>query len=260
MKNFTSLLSRYKEQKDKRNIFKDSDEEEQHLKKIVIKDKEEEERGIEKDINGENCIHTVAIRWFWKQNFGQLNCYFFLYFISEILYFVNVAAQYYFVDFLLNHMLYQDAWALIKETFDIGDPHFDYYFRFTFPVVTMCELPMFDSNSNPIRSTLTCVLTLNYLYRKIVLISWILFSILGVLNCLNILFCIFIALGPKVLKSKILRSCYNIENNDDVEQFFTQDMRSGDWFFLYMLKQNWDPVTEVQFRKFVLKECIENGS
>lgn len=251
LKKFTSLLSSYNETGEKKKL---DDEEENYGGQE--KDGTQEKEGQEID------FQLLALKDYWKKNFGKQNSYYFLYFISELLYLINVAAQYYFVDLLLNHMVYKDSWTVIKDAFDVGNTDLHSSFDFTFPVETLCELPIYDLTSHPVTSALTCVLTLNYLYRKIVFISWLLFIVLGILTWFNIFALILIVLTPRAIKNKILQMHYDIEKDDDidVEFFFDQDFRVGDWFFLFKLKSNMDPVMMVQFKAFIFKNILGNHS
>lgn len=116
-----------------------------------------------------------------------------------------------------------------------------------FPKVTKCRFYMYGPSANIQTIDALCLLPLNIINEKIYIFIWFWFLFLGSLTGLMLVVHLIIIACPPV-RSYLLNMRFKLSRLDLHK--LVSKTSIGDWFLLYMLGQNIDPV--------IFKEIIED--
>lgn len=176
---------------------------------------------------------------YFRNNLNQHNFYAFRFFICEALNFINVVGQIYFMDFFLDGEFSTYGSDVVKftemEPEERGDP-----MSRVFPKVTKCTFHKYGPSGGVQKFDGLCVLPLNIVNEKIYVFLWFWFIILSILSGLALLYRAVVIMGPKV-RLYLLRARSRIAMHEDVRNL-SQKCYIGDWFLLYQLGKNIDPL------------------
>ncbi len=85
-----------------------------------------------------------------------------------------------------------------------------------------------------------CVLPLNIVNEKIYVFLWFWFIILSVLSGVSLVYRAAVCFGPRV-RLYLLRARSRLSNHGEIESI-AEKCQIGDWFVLYQLGKNIDPM------------------
>jgi len=172
-------------------------------------------------------------------NLNRHNFYAFRFFVCEALNFVNVIGQIYFVDFFLDGEFSTYGSDVLKFTELEPDERIDPMAR-VFPKVTKCTFHKYGPSGSVQKFDGLCVLPLNIVNEKIYVFLWFWFIILSILSGISLIYRISVVAGPK-LRHLLLRARSRLAESEEVE-LVANKCNIGDWFLLYQLGKNIDPL------------------
>ena len=170
---------------------------------------------------------------------GHHRIYALKYFLCEIMCLANVVGQMYFTDWFFQGEFLEYGWEVIKysqrDQEDRVDPMI-----YVFPRMTKCTFHSYGSSGDVQRHDALCMLPLNVVNEKIYVFIWFWFLFLALLTLLVIFYRLFI-LTFASLRPYFLHARARLANAKDLE-LICQRGNIGDWFVLYMLGNNLDPI------------------
>jgi len=109
-----------------------------------------------------------------------------------------------------------------------------------FPKVTKCTFHKYGPSGSVQKFDGLCVLPLNIVNEKIYVFLWFWFIILSILSGISLIYRISVVAGPK-LRHLLLRARSRLAESEEVE-LVANKCNIGDWFLLYQLGKNIDPL------------------
>lgn len=176
---------------------------------------------------------------YFQTNLHCQNFYAIRFMICEVLNFVNVVAQIYFVDYFLDNEFSTYGSDVLKFTELEPEERADPMAR-VFPKVTKCTFHKYGPSGTVQKFDGLCVLPLNIVNEKIYVFLWFWFILLTVLTGLCIIYRAAIVISP-ALRLYLLRARSRLSTQKDV-QIIADKFQLGDWFILYQLGKNIDPL------------------
>lgn len=176
---------------------------------------------------------------YFHTNLHCQNFYAIRFMICEVLNFVNVVAQIYFVDYFLDGEFSTYGSDVIKFTEMEPEERADPMAR-VFPKVTKCTFHKYGPSGSVQKFDGLCVLPVNIVNEKIYVFLWFWFILLTVLTGLCIIYRAAIVMSPS-LRLYLLRARSRLSSQKDV-QIIADKFQLGDWFILYQLGKNIDPL------------------
>lgn len=176
---------------------------------------------------------------YFTTNLKAQNFYAFRFFICEVLNFVNVVGQIFFMDFFLDGEFSTYGSDVLKFTEMEPEEREDPMAR-VFPKVTKCTFHKYGPSGSVQLFDGLCVLPLNIVNEKIYVFLWFWFIILSVLSGISLIYRMAVIMGPK-LRLYLLRARAKLALQVDIERI-AKKCQIGDWFVLYQLGKNIDPL------------------
>ncbi|XP_051153951.1 innexin inx2 [Leptopilina boulardi] len=197
---------------------------------------------------------------YFATNLHTQNFYAFRFFLCEVLNFINVIGQIYFVDFFLDGEFSTYGSDVLKFTEMEPEQRIDPMSR-VFPKVTKCTFHKYGASGTVQKFDGLCVLPLNIVNEKIYVFLWFWFIFLSVLSGLSLAYRAAVVAGPK-LRLILLRARSRLSPKDQIE-IISEKCQIGDWFILYQLGKNIDPLIYKQLiselaSKLTGKEGMQN--
>lgn len=186
---------------------------------------------------------------YFTTNLHLQNFYAFRFFICEVLNFINVVGQIFFMDFFLDGEFSTYGSDVLKFTEMEPEEREDPMSR-VFPKVTKCTFHKYGPSGSVQKFDGLCVLPLNIVNEKIYVFLWFWFVFLSVLSGISLIYRCCVIMGPK-LRLYLLRAKCRIASSEQVETI-ADKCEIGDWFVLYQLGKNIDPL--------IFKEVISDLS
>lgn len=188
----------------------------------------------------------VIVKYF-RLHRGTHATYAMRFFLCEILNFVNVIGQIFFIDTFLNGEFSTYGMRVFEysglEHEDRPDP-----MAVVFPKVTKCTFHKYGPSGTIERHDAMCVLALNIINEKIYVALWFWFIILAVLTSLYLLYVLAVISVPAMRKVLLERNAkHDFKGRIDP---IMKKAQMGDWFVLFLLSKNMDSVL---FKDFVTK-------
>lgn len=170
---------------------------------------------------------------YFSQTLRTNGTYFAQFVFCEILNFVNVVCQIYFVDYFLNGSFSTYGLEVFR------NPESNPMVR-VFPRMTKCTFHFYGSSGDVQKFDTLCILPLNVLNEKIYILLWFWFMALAFISAIVLLYRLAIISLPKLrylITSKVARTTdkYTVE-------MITQTLNVSDWFLLNQLSKNIDPL------------------
>ncbi|KAF7400997.1 hypothetical protein HZH66_006181 [Vespula vulgaris] len=185
------------------------------------------------------CERRKLLVDYFALNLHSQNFYAFRFFFCEVLNFINVVGQIYFMDFFLDGEFSTYGADVVKftelEPEDRDDP-----MSRVFPKVTKCTFHKYGASGTVQKFDGLCVLPLNIVNEKIYVFLWFWFIILSILSGLSLAYRAAVVAGPR-LRLMLLRTRSRISDKHDIETI-AKNCQIGDWFVLYQLGKNIDPL------------------
>ncbi|GIX93504.1 innexin inx2 [Caerostris darwini] len=175
--------------------------------------------------------------------------------LCEVLNFVNVIAQIYFIDLFLGGQFRKYGTEVVKYVNEEQENRLDPMIKI-FPRITKCTFHKYGSSGDVQKHDALCLLPLNILNEKIFIVMWFWFVILAVLDGGLLIYRLIVIISGQ--SRYLLLSCVaSLTSRNDIKSLIPS-FTYGDWFLLYLLADNID---NIHFRKFVLqlKNEIEPG-
>ncbi|XP_063235922.1 innexin inx2 [Bacillus rossius redtenbacheri] len=176
---------------------------------------------------------------YFASNLHTQNFYAIRFFICEALNFVNVVGQIFFMDFFLDGEFSTYGSDVVKftemEPEERGDP-----MARVFPKVTKCTFHKFGPSGSVQKFDGLCVLPLNIVNEKIYVFLWFWFVVLSIVTGLSLLYRIIVCFGSDV-RMYLLRARSRLAPHEEIEAI-SRKCQIGDWFVLYQLGKNIDPL------------------
>jgi len=171
--------------------------------------------------------------------------YAYRFFFCELLNFVNVLGQIYFMDMFLGGEFTTYGADVVSMSELEPDQREDPMSR-VFPKMTKCEFHKFGSSGTVQKFDALCVLPLNIINEKIYVFLWFWFVIVSIITGIQVLYRAIVLFSPKMRETLMrvrsrLAPLYQIES-------ICRKFRIGDWFLLYQLGKNIDPLI---FKEFI---------
>lgn len=163
------------------------------------------------------------------------NTYSFGYFICEILNFINVIGNIFFVDKFLGGAFLTYGSDVLKfsdmDQENRSDPMIE-----IFPRVTKCTFHKYGASGSIQKHDALCVLALNILNEKIYIFLWFWFIILSVLSGLAILYSAAIVMMPTT-REAVLKRRFRSASAKQIENL-VRKIQIGDFLMIHLLGQN----------------------
>lgn len=176
---------------------------------------------------------------YFTTNLHMQNFYAFRFFICEALNFVNVVGQIFFMDFFLDGEFSTYGSDVLKFTELEPEEREDPMAR-VFPKVTKCTFHKYGPSGSVQKFDGLCVLPLNIVNEKIYVFLWFWFIFLSVLTGVSLIYRVAVIVAPKV-RLYLLRAQCKIAGSRQIETIANK-CEIGDWFVLYQLGKNIDPL------------------
>lgn len=176
---------------------------------------------------------------YFVDNLHHHNFYAYRFFICEFLNFVNVVGQIFFMDFFLDGEFSTYGSDVVRFTEMEPELRGDPMSR-VFPKVTKCTFHKYGPSGSVQKFDGLCVLPLNIVNEKIYVFLWFWFIILSILSGISLLYRAAVVLGPKV-RLYLLRARSRLSDHSEIVSI-ADKCEIGDWFVLYQLGKNIDPL------------------
>uniref|UniRef100_A0A0K2UID2 Innexin n=1 Tax=Lepeophtheirus salmonis TaxID=72036 RepID=A0A0K2UID2_LEPSM len=166
------------------------------------------------------------------------------FFFCELLNFINVISQIFFTDFFLGGQFTTYGSEVLSMTELEPDQRSDPLSR-VFPKMTKCTFHKFGPSGTIEKFDGLCVLPLNIINEKIYVFLWFWFIIVSVITGMHVIYRILTIVVPQ-LRVILLRATARLSSAEKIQHlgdFFSL----GDWFVLYQLGKNIDPLIYKEF-------------
>lgn len=186
---------------------------------------------------------SMLVNYF-SVNLHNHNFYAFKFFLCEVLNFVNVVGQIYFTDRFLGYEFTTYGTRVLSMSegdFGTRNDAMDT----VFPKVTKCTFRKYGASGNVETHDGLCVLPLNIFNEKIYIFLWFWFIIVAVISGIGLLYRLATFIRP--FRQILLRTRSRLASQEDVEAV-SRKCFIGDWFLLYQLAKNMDPLI---YREFI---------
>lgn len=183
---------------------------------------------------------------YFTYNIKSHNIYFWQFFACEILNFVNVVGQIFFMNFFLDGDFLTYGHRVFQFTHSYVDPNNEDPMARVFPKVTKCTFHKYGPSGGVQKFDGLCVLPVNILNEKIYAILWFWFVILSILSGLVLIYRILTILCGYV-RHITLPFGHQVEYKNELK-FVVNKGQIGDWFLLVQLKKNMDGLI---FKEFI---------
>lgn len=185
------------------------------------------------------CGRKNLILTYFISNIKNHNFYAFRFFFCEVLNFINVVGQIFFMDMFLGYEFTTYGSEVLafteKDPLTRTDP-----MAKVFPKVTKCTFNKYGPGGNIIPYDGLCVLPLNIVNEKIYVFLWFWFIIVSVISGVSLIYRIMTIFGPQV-RMYLLRAKSRLSDQRHIDTI-AQKCQIGDWFVLYQLGKNMDPL------------------
>jgi hypothetical protein len=166
------------------------------------------------------------------------------FFFCEVLNFANVIGQIYFMDTFLGGEFTTYGADVVRFTELEPEDRVDPMAK-VFPKVTKCTFHKYGASGTVQKIDGLCVLPLNIVNEKIMVFIWFWFVILAVLSGLALLYRLAVVLRAQT-RLYLLRARSRLAPSGDIDTI-NRKCHIGDWFVLYQLGKNMDPLIYKEF-------------
>lgn len=196
---------------------------------------------IEQEIKEER---TKLLIDYFAANLHTQNFYAVRFFLCELFNLINVFGQMYFMDWFLGGEFSTyglDVWRFSDlEPENRVDP-----MARVFPKITKCTFHKFGPSGSIVNLDGLCVLSLNILNEKIYMFLWFWFMLLSIVSAIHMVYRLVIIFSPSV-RALLLRARSRLVSQDEID-LITKKCQIGDWFVLYQMGKNINPVVFKEF-------------
>jgi len=182
-----------------------------------------------------------------KRNYGNHNTYMYYFTFCEALNFFNVCFQMYLVDAFLGGTFSTYGLDVIRYSELDQDDRNDPMIR-VFPRMTKCTFHRYGSSGDVQRHDALCILPLNIINEKIYIFLWFWFVFLAVLSGALLIYRVIVLMSDHVRDTVLIRRARLSDRSDLIIVLDNGDV--GDWFLMYMLCKNMDPL---HYRELIVR-------
>lgn len=182
-----------------------------------------------------------------RRNYGNHDTYMYYFTFCEALNFLNVCFQMYLVDAFLGGTFSTYGLDVLRYSEMDQDDRNDPMIRI-FPRMTKCTFHRYGSSGDVQRHDALCILPLNIINEKIYIFLWFWFVFLAVLSGGLLIYRILVLVSLK-WRENILVHRARLSERDEIIAVLNNGA-VGDWFLMYMLCKNMDPL---HYRELVAK-------
>ncbi|XP_015184198.1 PREDICTED: innexin inx3 [Polistes dominula] len=193
------------------------------MRGAIVESKQEREIRVNKLV--EYIIDTLHLH----------NSYATGYFFCELLNFINVIGNMFFIDTFLGGAFLTYGTEVISFS-NMNQEHRSDPMVERFPRVTKCTFHKFGASGTIQKLDALCVLALNILNEKIYIFLWFWFIVVAVLSGLAVLYSMAIVLLPST-RETILRKRFKFGTPSDVS-LLVRKTQVGDFLLIHLLGQN----------------------
>jgi len=183
----------------------------------------------------EQCENLINYLW---ETRGMHNAYAFKYVFCDLLNFVNVIGQMYFVNFFLGGVFMTYGTDVINfmsmEDKDRSDPMME-----VFPRVTKCTFHKYGASGTIQKLDALCVLGLNIINEKIYITLWFWFVILALITALYSVYVVALISMPGLRRNLVIKKARQGSNRDHARHL-VEKANIGDWFLIFLISRNLD--------------------
>ncbi len=201
-------------------------------------------RTLDVDERKDNCETLVR---YLKETFHLHRWYTAAYFFCDLLNFVNVVGQMYFINFFLGGVFLTYGTEVLNWTEADAEERTDPMIE-VFPRITKCTFHKYGPSGTIEQHDAMCVLALNIISEKIYVTLWFWLIILAVITALYLIYVSCVILIPSMRRIMLER---NAKAKGDIKEHIDILMRKadiGDWFVLFLLSKNIDSTL---FKEFI---------
>uniref|UniRef100_A0A131XS32 Innexin n=1 Tax=Ixodes ricinus TaxID=34613 RepID=A0A131XS32_IXORI len=191
-----------------------------------------------------NAQVNAVVRYFLRHK-SQHQSYAIRFFICEVLNFVNVIGQMYFLDKFLGGMFTTYGTEVIQFMNDDPEVRVDPMTKI-FPKMTKCRFHRYGTSGDVQKHDSICLLPLNIINEKIYIFLWFWMIFLAVVTGLTLLYRILVCGFPRY-RYMLLRTLSKMVDPKYMDQI-VRKASYGDWFVLYLLKDN---IQGIYFKEIV---------
>ena len=159
------------------------------------------------------------------------------YVFCDLLNFVNVIGQMYFVNFFLGGVFMTYGTDVINfmsmEDKDRSDPMME-----VFPRVTKCTFHKYGASGTIQKLDALCVLGLNIINEKIYITLWFWFVILALITALYSVYVVALISMPGLRRSLVIKKA--TQSNREQARHLVEKANIGDWFLIFLISRNLD--------------------
>jgi len=174
-----------------------------------------------------------------RRNLGNHTTYLYYFTFCEALNFFNVCFQMYLVDAFLGGTFSTYGLDVLRYSEMDQDDRNDPMIR-VFPRMTKCTFHRYGSSGDVQRHDALCILPLNIINEKIYIFLWFWFVFLAILSGALMIYRLCI-LSLDQCRDRVLIGRAKLTDKDDILTVLSSG-DAGDWFLLYMLCKNMDPL------------------
>lgn len=190
-------------------------------------------------------------------HFKQHNMYAMRYFFCEVLCLVNIIGQLYLMNRFTGGEFFTYGIKVLSFANADQEQRFDPMI-YVFPRVTKCTFHKFGSSGTISRHDSMCVLSQNIINEKTYIFLWFWFIIMATLLSLLVVYRAILLAVPRV-RPLILHS-RNRFVPSDVINGLSNKLELGDWWILYMLGRNLEPLVYREVVSELSKKVETNES
>lgn len=187
---------------------------------------------------------------YFTRNLHNHNAYAFRYFACEVLNFINVIGQIYFIDRFLGYQFttYGSRVVAFSEQ-EFGSRHDP--MDEVFPKVTKCTFHKFGASGSKEKFDGLCVLPLNIVSEKIFIFLWFWLIIVAMISGLGLIY--RMTTFTPWMRRMLLRTKSRLVSAITVESI-VRKCQVGDWFLLFQLGKNMDALIYKEFMEELARE------
>lgn len=177
---------------------------------------------------------------FMKRNRGYHLQYAVSYAMAEILNLVNIVTQLLLTDYFLDNAF--TTYGLTVFQLTVKQPyHRDDLLARVFPTVTSCRLVTGGVAFGKVQHDILCILSINIINEKVYIVLWFWFLFVLICSVSCIVYRVATLFAP-VRIFKMQRKLRRVEQRESAA-YITKSCDYGEWFLIYRLSQNMDPVS-----------------
>jgi innexin len=188
---------------------------------------------------------------YFANNLHTQNYYAYRFFFCELCNFINVVLQIWLMDSFLGGEFTTYGPRVIAmselEPEQRNDP-----MSTVFPKVTKCEFHKFGPSGSIQKFDGLCVLPLNIVNEKIYVFLWFWFVLVALITGIALMYRMATIILPK-LRFNLLRTQSRLSSLESVKTV-AEKCKVGDWFVLYQLGKNIDPLIFKEFMSDLAKK------